>query len=148
MEGMRRGWVAIAILFFLTGLVAQEARFAGHADRVKFRRPLPRLYPYTVATGDFAEMLRQAGLAVFSSLPPRRYYLPASPRQADFTRVVGGGVRMDAAARLAVFLEFRYFSGLVRLARATLPHSQMPRLGTRPMALQAGFRFLLSEFRR
>ncbi len=52
---------------------------------------------------------------------------------------------MEAARRLALFLEFRYFAGMVLLARTYLPHADFMNLRLRPMALQAGFRYLLSR---
>ncbi len=142
---MRRIWAAAAIPLLLTGMFAQEVRIAGHASRTRFRKPLPRLSPYALAEAAVPDVLRQVGLTAFFSRPAPLYNLLAGQRHADFTRVVGGGVIMDAARRVAIFLEFRYFTGVVLLARAALPHADFLNLRLRPMALQAGFRYFLSE---
>jgi hypothetical protein len=141
---MRRGWIAAAILMILSAVVAQEVRFSSPGSRTKFRKPLPKLYPYALAGGQFSDFLREAGLTVFSFHPAARYYLPASTRRIDFTRIVGGGVRTDLSPRVAVFLECRYFAGLVNLARAVLPHVDYKNLRLRPGSMQVGFRYLLS----
>ncbi|HVP90141.1 MAG TPA: hypothetical protein VMS75_02880 [Terriglobales bacterium] len=142
---MKRVWGAVAILLFLSGIFAQEARFSSPASRTRFRKPLPQLYPYALAEAGTSDILRQVGLTPFASRPAPLYNLIAGQKRADFTRVVGAGVQMGAARRLALFLEFRYFAGLVLLARAALPHAEFLELRLRPMALQAGFRFLPSR---
>ncbi|MGZ4887468.1 MAG: hypothetical protein ACXV5O_07180, partial [Candidatus Aminicenantales bacterium] len=69
-------------------------------------------------------------------------------KRNDFTSIVGGGVQLGAAGRLAVFMEVRYFRGLVNLARAGLTHVDFSNLKAHPMGLQAGFRYLLSADQR
>ena len=142
---MRRLWPAVAIALFLSGMFAQEVRVAGHASRTIFRRPLPKLSPYALAEAGGSDILSQVGLAAFVTRPAPLYNLLAGQRRADFTSIVGGGVQMEAARRLGLFLEFRYFAGMVLLARTCLPHADFMNLRLRPMALQAGFRYLLSR---
>lgn len=141
---MRRGWLAVAILMILSSVIAQEARLSRGAGRTKFRKPLPKFYPYALAGEQFSDFLREAGLSVFSFHPAARYYLPASARCVDFTRIVGGGVRTDLSPRVTAFLEYRYFAGLINLARGVLPHIDFKNLRLRPESLQLGFRYLLS----
>ncbi|MGA2533965.1 MAG: hypothetical protein ABSG19_13130 [Candidatus Aminicenantales bacterium] len=148
---MKRAWTAAAILFLWTASFALEIKVLGPGDRsdgTKFRKPLSRVAPYALVKGALPDFLKQAGLAFFSSIRTARFNLLEDRKRNDFTRTVGGGVRLDAARRLTVFMEVRYFTGLVNLARAGLAHVDFSNLKAHPMGLQAGFRYLLSADQR
>jgi hypothetical protein len=140
---MKRAWIAAAILLLLSGSFALEIKMFDRGDRTKFRKPLSRVAPYALAEGTLPDFLKQAGLSFFSSSKTARFNLLEDYKRNDFTRIVGSGVRLDAARRLTVFMEFRYFVGLVNLARAGLPHLNFSNLKAHPMGLQAGFRYSL-----
>ena len=145
---MKKAWMAAAILLLLSGSFALEIKVFGPGGRTKFRVPLSKLSPYARVEGEPSDFLEQAGLAFFSSTRTARFSLLEDQRRIDFTSITGGGVQLRAARRLALFLEFRYFTGLVNLTRAGLAHLDFSNLKAHPMGLQAGFRYLLSADQR
>jgi hypothetical protein len=140
---MKRAWIAAAILLLLSGSFALEIKVLGPSGRTRLRKPLFGVAPYALVEGTLPDFLKQAGLSFFSSSKTARFNLLEDHKRNDFARIVGSGVRLDAARRLTVFMEFRYFVGLVNLARAGLPHLAFSNLKAHPMGLQAGFRYSL-----
>lgn len=145
---MKKAWAAAAILFLWTASFALEIKAFGPGTRTKFRKPLFRIAPYALVEGGLPDFLKQTGLAFFSSTRTARFNLIENQRRIDFTSFAGGGVQLGAAGRLAVFMEVRYFTGLVNLARAGLSHLVFSNLKAHPMGLQAGFTYRLSANER
>jgi hypothetical protein len=144
---MKKAWIAAAVLLLWTASFALEIKVfgpGGRGDRTKFRKPLLRLAPYALVEGAMPDFLKQAGLAFFSSTRTARFNLLEDQHRIDFTSFTGGGVQLGSAGRLAVFMEVRYFTGLIKLARAGLAHLAFSNLKAHPMGLQAGFRYQLS----
>jgi len=140
---MKRAWIAAAILLLLSGSFALEIKVFGPGGRTKFRKPLFGVTPYALVEGALPDILKEAGLAYFSSTKKERFNLLEDQHRIDFTSIAGGGVQLRAARGLALFLEFRYFTGLANLTRAGLAHLEFSNLKARPLGLQAGFRYSL-----
>lgn len=145
---MKKAWTAVAILLLWTTSFALEIKVFGPGGRTKFRKPLFGIAPYAVVEGGSSDFLKQMGLAFFSSTRTARFNLLEDQQRIDFTSFTGGGVRVGAAGRLAFFMEVRYFTGLVKLARAGLAHLAFSNLKAHPMGLQAGFIYQLSADQR
>lgn len=141
---MKKAWAAAAILLLWTTSFALEIKVFAPGGRTKFRKPLFGVAPYAVVEGAMPDFLKQSGLAFFTSTRTERFNLLEDKQHIDFTSFTGGGVQLGAAGRFAVFMEVRYFTGLVKLARAGLAHLAFSNLKAHPMGLQAGFTYRLS----
>jgi hypothetical protein len=140
---MKRAWIAAAILLLLSGSFALEIKVLGPSGRTRLRKPLSGVAPYALVESTLPDFLKQMGLAFFSSTRTARFNLLENQQRIDFTSFTGGGVQLGSAGRLAVFMEVRYFAGLIKLARAGLAHLDFSHLKAHPMGLQAGFRYSL-----
>lgn len=145
---MKKAWIATAILLFWTTSFALEIKVFVPGGRTKFRKPLFGVVPSALVEGGLPDFLKQTGLAFFSSTRTARLNFPEDQKRIDFTSFTGGGVQLGADGRLAVFMEVRYFTGLIKLARAGLSHLVFSNLKAHPLGLQAGFTYRLSANER
>jgi hypothetical protein len=127
---------------------ALEIKVFGPGGRTKFRTPLFGVAPHAPVESVIPDFLKQTGLDFFTSTRTERFNLLEDKQHIDFTSFTGGGVQLGAAGRFAVFMEVRYFTGLVKLARAGLAHLAFSNLKAHPMGLQAGFTYRLSADQR
>ena len=145
---MKRAWTSAAILFLMTGSFALDIRLFDLSDRTKFRPPLSGLSPYALPERNRFNSPQQGGLSFFFSHRAAQFNLLENRRHVDLSRVSFGGVQLDVAGRLAMFMEYSHFAGMINLARAGLSHHGFSNLRNRPVALQVGVSFSLWRNKR
>lgn len=108
-------------------------------------KPFPKLPAYILGGGELSYVLSHNYVLSPVNAAPIRYQALADTRRFDFGLVAGGGAEFAAAKRLAIFVEVRYYLGLVNLARpsATDLGPFYAHLKTRFLALQAGVKYSL-----